>query len=66
MMYTGVGESGFTPESEAKAAKLPVKKLSGTEFRRLLRAGESIPQWFAFDSVIKALRDYELKQGAKA
>lgn len=52
-------EKGFLPESEAKKAGLTVSKLSGTEFRRMLRAGEAIPNWFAFDSVIKALRDPE-------
>ena len=31
-------------------------KLSGTEFRRRLRANEEIPSWFAFESVIAALR----------
>ena len=31
---------GFLPESEAKAKGLKPSKLSGTEFRRLLRAGE--------------------------
>merc|ERR1740139_1353943 len=28
-----------------------VKKLSGTKFRTMLRAGEDIPEWFAFKSV---------------
>jgi len=41
-----------------KAAELGVKpvKLSGTEFRRKLRAGEDIPEWFAFKSVVDVLR----------
>merc|ERR1711865_1258976 len=30
-------------------------KLSGTEFRRKLRAGEDIPEWFAFKSVVDVL-----------
>jgi sulfate adenylyltransferase len=59
MVFT---ESGFTTESDASSRGLKQKKLSGTEFRRLLRAGEPIPDWFAFKSVIKALRDYEQKQ----
>ena len=42
---------GFMPGSEAKAKKLSVNKLSGTEFRKRLRAGEAIPEWFAFPSV---------------
>jgi len=32
-------------------------KLSGTEFRRRLRAGEDIPEWFAFKSVVDVLRE---------
>ena len=47
---------GFLPGSVAKARKLPVNKLSGTEFRKLLRAGAPIPEWFAFPSVVKVLR----------
>jgi len=41
-----------------KAEELGVKpvKLSGTEFRRRLRAGEDIPEWFAFKSVVDVLR----------
>ena len=41
-----------------KAEELGVKavKLSGTEFRRKLRAGEDIPEWFAFKSVVDVLR----------
>jgi sulfate adenylyltransferase len=48
--------AGFMPESEAKKAGAKTNKLSGTEFRRLLRSGEPIPKWFAFDSVVKVLR----------
>lgn len=59
MVYT---DKGFRTENEAKNNNLKAMKLSGTEFRRLLRAGEPIPSWFAFDSVIKALRDYEQQQ----
>jgi len=33
---------------QAKAAGLHVRKLSGTKFRQMLRAGEEIPDWFAF------------------
>ena len=42
-----------------KAEELGVKpvKLSGTEFRRRLRAGEDIPEWFAFKSVVDVLRE---------
>jgi sulfate adenylyltransferase len=33
-----------------------VKKLSGTQFRKMLRGGEEIPEWFAFKSVVEVLR----------
>ena len=36
---------------------LSVKKLSGTKFRKMLRGGEEIPEWFAFKSVVKVLRE---------
>ena len=49
-------EKGFMPESVAKADKLKVNKLSGTEFRRLLRGGHDIPEWFAFKSVVSVLK----------
>ena len=31
--------------------------LSGTKFRKMLRGGEDIPEWFAFKSVVKVLRE---------
>lgn len=49
-------EKGYMSETEAKEAKLKVNKLSGTEFRKLLRGGKDIPEWFAFPSVVKVLR----------
>lgn len=33
---------------------MKVNKLSGTEFRKRLRSGEEIPEWFAFPQVVKA------------
>ena len=33
-----------------------VRKLSGTKFRQMLRAGEDIPDWFAFPEVVAVLR----------
>jgi len=49
-------EEGYVQESEAKKRGLKVAKLSGTEFRRRLRSGEDIPEWFAFKSVVDILR----------
>jgi sulfate adenylyltransferase len=48
---------GYMTVDEAAQRGLDVKKLSGTKFRQLLRAGEEIPEWFAFKSVVKVLRD---------
>ena len=58
IVYTGE-EHGYMQESEAKAQGLEAWKLSGTEFRRLLRAGEDIPSWFAFKSVVEILAEEE-------
>merc|ERR1711933_648610 len=61
MVYVGPDE-GYIQESEAKKRGLKVVKLSGTEFRRRLRANEEIPEWFSFKSVVDILR----KAGDKA
>lgn len=60
MVYVGEewgNVRGYTTESNAKKMELKIIKLSGTEFRRRLRAGEEIPSWFAFNSVVEVLRD---------
>jgi len=49
-------EHGYLQESEAKEKGLKAMKLSGTEFRRLMRAGEHVPEWFAFKCVIDILQ----------
>jgi sulfate adenylyltransferase len=49
-------EQGYMTVDAAEAAGLPLNKLSGTEFRKRLRAGEEIPEWFAFKSVVEVLR----------
>jgi len=46
----------YLTADEAKEKGLEVKKLSGTKFRQMLRAGEDIPEWFAFKSVVDVLR----------
>jgi len=55
MVYVGP-EHGYWQESKAKKEGKKAVKLSGTEFRRRLRAGEEIPDWFAFTSVVDILR----------
>ena len=61
MVYVGP-EEGYVQESIAKKSGKKVVKLSGTEFRRRLRADEEIPEWFSFKSVVDILR----KAGDKA
>ena len=49
-------EEGYVTAEHAEARGLHVKKLSGTQFRKMLRGGEEIPEWFAFKSVVDVLR----------
>ena len=50
-------ERGFVLADEAKEHKLTIHKLSGTKFREMLRSGEAIPSWFAFEYVVDVLRE---------
>ncbi len=54
LVYTE--EEGYVTAEHAEARGLHVKKLSGTQFRKMLRSGEEIPEWFAFRSVVEVLR----------
>ena len=54
LVYTE--EEGYVTAEHAEARGLHVKKLSGTQFRKMLRNGEEIPEWFAFKSVVDVLR----------
>ncbi len=54
LVYTE--EEGYVTAEHAEARGLHVKKLSGTQFRKMLRSGEEIPEWFAFKSVVDVLR----------
>ena len=58
-------EEGYVTADVAKAKGLKELKLSGTKFRQMLRAGEDIPEWFAFKSVVKVLRDDMQASAAK-
>eukprot|EP00471_Norrisiella_sphaerica_P006444 CAMPEP_0184487778 /NCGR_PEP_ID=MMETSP0113_2-20130426/10328_1 /TAXON_ID=91329 /ORGANISM="Norrisiella sphaerica, Strain BC52" /LENGTH=463 /DNA_ID=CAMNT_0026870185 /DNA_START=35 /DNA_END=1426 /DNA_ORIENTATION=+ len=49
-------EEGYVTADYAQEKSLTVNKLSGTKFRQMLRAGEDIPEWFAFKSVVDVLR----------
>ncbi|MEN9878595.1 MAG: sulfate adenylyltransferase [Cyanobacteriota bacterium] len=54
LVYTE--EEGYVTAEHAEARGLHIKKLSGTQFRQMLRSGEEIPEWFAFRSVVEVLR----------
>ena len=54
LVYTE--EDGYVTAEHAEARGLHVRKLSGTQFRQMLRGGEEIPEWFAFRSVVEVLR----------
>uniref|UniRef100_A0A7S1GIZ6 sulfate adenylyltransferase n=1 Tax=Cyclophora tenuis TaxID=216820 RepID=A0A7S1GIZ6_CYCTE len=55
LVYTE--EEGYVTADYAKDKDLSTKKLSGTKFRKMLRAGDDIPEWFAFKSVVEVLRE---------
>ena len=54
LVYTE--EEGYVTAEYANKNGLNIKKLSGTQFRKMLRSGEDIPEWFAFKSVVDVLR----------
>merc|ERR1719258_269261 len=54
LVYTE--EADYVTADEAKEKGYTIAKLSGTKFRQMLRAGEDIPEWFAFKSVVEVLR----------
>jgi sulfate adenylyltransferase len=56
-------ERGYVEAGVAAREGLSVKKLSGTKFRKMLRGGEEIPQWFAFRSVVEVLRAHQKGAG---
>lgn len=55
LVYTE--EEGYVTAEYADENSLTKKNLSGTKFRAALRAGEDIPEWFAFKSVVDVLRE---------
>lgn len=50
-------EKGYVTADVAKAEGLTTLSLSGTKFRKMLRSGDEIPEWFAFKSVVSVLRE---------
>merc|ERR1712100_973114 len=60
MVYVGEKDGnarGYASDVDAKAKGLKIHKLSGTDFRKRLKEGGDIPEWFAFPSVVNVLRE---------
>jgi len=55
LVYTE--EEGYVTADVAEEKGLTKKSLSGTKFRKMLRGGDDIPEWFAFKSVVSVLRE---------
>eukprot|EP01035_Chromulina_nebulosa_P018411 gene18411-24114_t len=55
LVYTE--EENYVTAEYAKEKGLTIKNLSGTKFRQMLRGGDDIPTWFAFESVVNVLRE---------
>ncbi len=54
MVYSATSKS-YKPRNEVQENE-EVLSISGTEFRRKLRTGEDIPEWFSYSDVISELR----------
>ncbi|GAB4819847.1 hypothetical protein N2152v2_006893 [Parachlorella kessleri] len=50
-------EKGYVTADIAEKEGLHKLNLSGTKFRQMLRNGDDIPEWFAFKSVVRVLRE---------
>ena len=50
------GTDEYQPVDEVPKGT-PTADISGTELRKRLRTGASIPNWFSYDGVVKVLRD---------
>eukprot|EP01048_Picozoa_sp_COSAG05_P023976 COSAG05_NODE_5433_length_1176_cov_1.433612_2_plen_115_part_00 len=61
VVYTD--EQGYMQESEAKAAGLSAKKLSGTEFRRLMRVCTHPPPSLTLSALIPPMQVCTLASG---
>jgi sulfate adenylyltransferase len=54
-------ENAYMPSDELKPHH-QVKNISGTQFRKMLREGAEIPEWFSFPEVVEELRRAVLKE----
>jgi len=55
LVYTQ--EKGYLTAEDAKKQGLKALKISGTDFRKMIREKQAVPEWFAFKSVVKVLQD---------
>jgi sulfate adenylyltransferase len=56
LVYTQ--EKGYITAEEAKNQGIKPLKISGTDFRKMLRAKSPVPEWFAFKSVVDVLAQH--------
>ncbi len=56
MVYVQERET-FIPEGELKSHEIALR-LSGTEIRRRLQAGDDLPDWFSYPDVVSILKSY--------
>jgi len=55
LVYTQ--EKGYITAEEAKTNGYKALKISGTDFRKMIREKKDVPEWFAFKSVVKVLQE---------
>jgi sulfate adenylyltransferase len=55
-MVYAANRDTYLPQTEVNASD-EVRDISGTELRRRLHSGESIPEWFTFPEVVDILRE---------
>ncbi len=56
MMVYVQERAGYAPVDEVDEQKETVMNISGTEFRRRMREGLEIPEWFGYPEVVEELR----------
>jgi sulfate adenylyltransferase len=56
LVYTQ--EKGYITAEEAKKLGIKPLKISGTDFRKMLREKKPVPEWFAFKSVVSVLSQH--------
>jgi sulfate adenylyltransferase len=52
----------YLPIEEVNQEKYTILNISGTEFRRRLREGLEIPEWFTYPKVVEELRRHQTEK----